>query len=485
MSMISYKKALSVLIISFGFLLVQCTKSEKIPVDIQIHDFVWKGLNAYYLWQSSIPDLQDNRFNNQTELNSFLYGFESPEILFETLLNRPTDRFSEIVDDYIALENSLQGINLSNGMEFGLVQYDDGSANVYGYVRYVVPGSDAEIQGIQRGMIFNSIDGQQITIVNFAGLLFGNNLTYSVGFADYNNGNPVGNGNSILLVKSELQENPIGNAKVIDYNGKKIGYLFYNQFVREYNSNLNATFANFKSQNIDELIIDLRYNPGGSVQTATYLGSMITGQFTGQLFSQERWNEKVMNSFDPAVFRNNFTDVIVSGTNSEPINSLNLTRVYCIVSGATASASELLINSLRSYIDVRLVGTNTVGKQVGSITLYDSDNLLKNGPNFNTSHSYALQPIVLEISNKDNTNEPNGFLPGTTLPGIELAENYGNLGEIGETTDPLLLRTLVYIDTGAKSIGPVKERIPSNPIYDSKLNQPMGNNMFVELKIKD
>lgn len=478
------KNLVYLILITLSFSLSQCTKSEKIPTDIQVHDFVWKGLNAYYLWQSDIPDLQDNRFNNQTEINNYLYSFESPEVLFESLLNRPADRFSIMVDDYIALENSLAGISLNNGMDFGLVLYDDGSDKVYGYVRYVIAGSDAETQGVQRGMLFNTIDNQQLNLGNFRTLLFGSNTTYTVGFADFNNGNPTSNGNSVSLVKSELQENPIANAKVIPFNGKKIGYLFYNQFVNTYDSQLNAVFADFNAQNIDELIIDLRYNPGGRVQTATYLGSMITGQFNDQLFSQEIWNDKVMNAFDPSVFINNFTNTINPNSNPETINSLNLSRVYCIVTGSTASASELLINSLRSYIDVRLVGSQTVGKQVGSITLYDSDNLLRNGPNFNSSHTYALQPIVLEISNKDRANVPDGFLPGTTLPGIELAEDYANLGEIGEITDPLLLRTLIYIDTGSKIGGPVKSQLLNAPIFDSKLARPIGDNMFVDFKLK-
>ncbi|MAD98595.1 MAG: peptidase S41 [Flavobacteriaceae bacterium] len=473
-------KYLFLLFISTSFF--YCSKSESIPEDIQVHDFVWKGLNAYYLWQKDIPDLQDNRFNNQTELNSYLQSFSSPEILFESLLNRPADRFSVIVDDYVALENSLQGLSLSNGMEFGLVRYSNNATNLFGYVRYVVPGSDAETQGVQRGMLFNTIDGQQLTDTNFGGLLFGSSTTYTVGFANYNNGDPTSNGNSVTLVKLQLQENPIGLSKVIDYNGKKIGYLFYNQFIAGYEPQLNAVFQDFKLQNIEELIIDLRYNPGGRVSTASNLGSMITGQFSGQLFSQEVWNDKVMNSFDPATFQNNFNTTIDNAGTSEAINSLNLSRVYCITSGATASASELLINSLRSYIDVRLVGTQTIGKQQGSITLYDSDNLLKGGPNFNRNHTYALQPLVLEITNKDNANEPNGFIPGSSLPGILLAEDYGDLGQIGETTDPLLLRTLVYIDTGARFGGPVKQFVEHKEVFDSNLATPTSNNMYTEIK---
>lgn len=482
----TFYKIAFILFISYSF--TSCfSKSENIPADIEVNDFVWKGLNAYYLWQSGNPDLSDTRFNNQVELNNYLYGFATPEVLFEDLLNRPTDRFSRIFDDYIALENSKQGITLNNGMEFGLVEYADNSGNLFGYVRYVIPNSDAETKGITRGMLFNIIDGTQLNYNNYFALLFGDNTSYTVDFADYNNGNPTSNGTSITLEKTELQENPVAISKVITDGTQKIGYLMYNQFASNFDGELNAAFANFKSEKIDDLIIDLRYNGGGFVSSATYLGSMITGQFNGELYSRESWNEKVQAAFNPETFVNNFTNKI-SNTDAngnvvleESINSLGLTRVYFIVTRSTASASELVINSLRSYIDVHLVGVTTIGKQVGSISLYDSDNYRKNGANLNPNHTYALQPIVFEIVNKDNQNEPNGFKPGTTLPGVELGEDYDNLGILGERSDPLLDRTLVYIATGSKtSFG--KNNIQLKEVYNSKLATPTSNKMFGNLK---
>ena len=476
------------IILPFSLLLFNCSsKTEDIPIDIEINDFVWKGLNAYYLWQSDKPDLADRRFNNQQELNSYLRGFPTPENIFETLLNRPTDRFSWIVDDYIALENSFQGINTSNGMEFGIVKYQNGSGNVFGYVRYVIPNSDAFTKGITRGMLFNKVNGTQLTEANYSGLLFSSNTNYTIELADYNNGNPVGNNTMISLDKSELQENPILVSKVITDGTQKIGYIMYNQFASTFDGQLNASFNNFKNENINDLIIDLRYNGGGSVRTATYLGGMITGQFNGQLYSKEVWNTKVQNNVNPANFENNFTNQILNKDNNgnillnEAINSLGLTRVYFIVSGSTASASELVINSLSSYIDVKLIGTTTVGKQVGSVTLYDSDNYSRTGANLNTNHTYAMQPIVLEIKNKDNKNEPNGFTPGTTLPGILLAEDYNNLGVLGERTDPLLDRALVYISTGSRIDFTSFDILRAKEISNSKLATPLGNNMFVNL----
>lgn len=458
------------------------SKSEDIPEDIEIHDFVWKGLNAYYLWQSEKPDLADRRFSNQSQLNNFLSGFPSPEDLFENLLNRPTDRFSWIVDDYIALENSFQGITLNNGMEFGLVRYQNTPSNLFGYVRYVVPSSDAATKGITRGMIFNAVDGTQLTESNYKNLLFGSNATYSIDLANYNAGNPISNGNNISLTKTQLQENPIAVSKVIVDGTQKIGYLMYNQFSSSFDSQLNAAFSNFKSATIDDLIIDLRYNGGGSVRTATYLGSMVTGQFNGDVFSKQVWNEKVQAAVDPSIFINNFTNQITSNNLNEVINNLNLNRVYFIVSGSSASASELVINSLSSYIDVKIVGSTTVGKQVGSITLYDSDDLTRSGANLNQNHAYAMQPIVLEIKNKDDLNYPNGITPGITLPGIELKENYGNLGVLGERSDPLLDRTLIYISTGSRfSNLPKIEESKTKEIFNSKLASPSRNDMYVDI----
>ena len=435
-----------------------------------------------------MPDLADDRFANFTDLYIYFRGYSSPEDIFESLLNKPADRFSWIVDDYVALENSFNGINLSNGMEFGLVQYTNGSDNVFGYVRYVIENSDADTKGVSRGMIFNSINGSQLTLTNYKDLLFSDDINYTIGFADYNDGVPNSNNNDISLLKQELQENPIAITKVFTEGTNKIGYLLYNQFARNYDGQLNAAFSNLKSEGINELIIDLRYNGGGSVSSATYLGSMVTGQFNGALYSQQVWNDKVRDALPAERFLNNFTDEIKNTDSNgdivlqESINSLGLDKVYFITTYSSASASELVINSLSSYIDVKLVGKTTRGKQVGSITLYDSDNLQKNGSNLNPDHKYAMQPLVLEISNKDNINYPNGIIPGNTLPGIELGEDYNNLGVLGERSDPLLDRTLIYITTGSKTSNKTDNSYDFNEIFNSKLATPAKEYMFIEVK---
>lgn len=488
------KKIISSLLFTCMLLTTSCEKKELITLDPttadEINEFIWNGLNTWYLWQENVPDLADNRFGNLTDLYNYFSGFSSPETVFESLLFQPglADRFSVIVDDFVALENSFQGITLNSGMEFGLVRFLNSDTNIFGYVRYVIPNSDAAANQIERGMLFTSVNGIQLTDRNFGNLLFSDNASFTIGFADYNGGNPIANGKNILLNKTQLQENPIAISKVFSEGSKEIGYLLYNQFSSSFDSQLNAAFADFKSKNINELIIDLRYNGGGSVQTATYLGSLITGQFNGQIYSKEKWNSKVNKAFSDDFFINNFTNEIrnVNSNGSvilnENLNSLGLSKVYFIVSSSTASASELVINSLSSYIDINLVGRKTVGKQVGSITLYDSDNLRRDGANLNQKHNYALQPIVLEIMNKDNVNHPEGITPGITFPGIELSEDFENLGVLGERTDPLLDRTLKLIITGSKSYLQTKKQPFLKEISNSKMGTKSGNNMYVEIR---
>lgn len=471
-------------------LLSSCIREDEVQevdeIEVTLKDdinlFIWKGLNAFYLWQEDVPVLADNFFSSEEEVYRFFRENSSPESSFNSLLFEPgeTDRFSVIVNDFEVLENAFQGISTSNGMEFQLVGYADDANNVFGVVEYVVPNTSAFTMGVERGMVFNAINDTQLTRSNFRELLFGDNSTnYTIGLADYNDRNPISNNTSIELSKAEVTENPVLIEKVITEGAKRIGYLMYNQFNRSFDSQLNAAFGNFKSQNINELIVDLRYNGGGAVQTAIYLGSMITGQFNGDVYAKQRWNKKVLDARSDDSFTNFFTDEIIS--TEEKINSLNLTKVYFIVTDDTASASELVINALSAYIDVQIVGDTTVGKQVGSITLYDSDNLRKNGDNFNTEHKYAMQPLVLEIVNKNDENSINGYTPGEELPGVLLREDFGNLGVLGERSDPLLDATINLITTGSKSSIKKKssEHYPKS-IYHSKLASPLGNNMFVD-----
>ena len=455
-----FKLCLLALILLFS----SCKKSDdedpniiRIETDLEIIDFIWKGLNQYYYWQESVVNLSDSKKESESDYAYFLSQNPNPENFFNSLLH-PDDNFSWIVDDYVELENMLQGIDISDGMEFGLyVECND--QNIFGFVRYVQKDSDAESKGVKRGMVFSNINGTRLTRDNYRDLLFNDtNSSYTIRFSEisYNQNNQCANiipgQEDLTLIKSRIVKNPIHISKIIENEGQKIGYLMYNQFLgvvesegKDYNSELNDAFSNFLSNGINDLVIDLRYNPGGRISTSINLASMITGQFNNQVFAKERWNSKLMNYWDensPESLLNRFTNKL---SNNQSIFSLNLDRVFVLTSARTASASELLINGLDPYIDVIHIGDFTVGKNQGSITVYD---YINDSRDKNPNHMYAMQPIVLKIGNVAGyTDFPDGLEPD-----IFIKESLLNPGILGDIEEPLLKIAIDQISGDAISI---------------------------------
>lgn len=454
-------------------------KKEEIPEiseDAEIQDYIWQGLNTYYLWQENVSNLADSRFEDKEGYVNYINNAPEPDDFFESLLYRRdvVDKWSWIVDDYVELENLFQGVYKSNGVEFGLFVMSSTSDEVYAMVRYILPNTSAVEQNIHRGDIIMKINGVQITRSNYRDLLFYGSDSYTATLGKFENGNIVETGVSVDLVKEEYTENPVYIHKVFDIDGKKIGYLLYNSFTSNFDSDLNSAFLDFKNEGVTDLILDLRYNGGGSVRTAVYLASMITGQFKGELFTKERWNSKIQAELEashPDWLINNFTDNMANGEN---INSLNLESLHMIVTGSSASASELIINGLKPYINVKLIGERTVGKYVASVTLYDSPDFTKR--NVNPKHNYAMQPIVLEEVNKLGENDKDGFDPD-----IEQDENYSNMGVLGDRNEPLLNTAINDIIGG---VG--KYNIMKQPAYEtighSKMYNRMNESMFVDFK---
>ena len=432
-------------------------------LQLRVHDFIWKGLNTYYLWQAEVPNLLDNRFgglaNTQSGSNdgytNFLRKYPNNKVgttqFFHSLLNNYdiVDRFSYITDDYTVLENQFKGITASVGINyvFGIVKED---GKVLAYVRYVVPNSEAARQGLQRGDVILEINGQPLSKENGLRLL---QQTPVISFITYRfgDGKFEPTGKSYTLHQTQEPENPVLIQKVFSKGGRKIAYLMYNAFVADFDEALNDAFASFKAQGVTDLILDLRYNGGGSINSATYLASMITGQYSGQVFAREQWNKK-LQGLRKNVSTEYFTTQIEKETKLLAINSLNLSKLYVITSKHTASASELVINGLKAYIDVVQIGETTMGKNQGSITLYDyidSAHKVKN-----PKHKWAMQPLVLKIENAKGVGDYEKGL----RPDIYIREMAGNLGELGDENEPLLARVLQEI-TGSTSTKRVRRAL--------------------------
>lgn len=453
---------------------------------LEINNFIWRGLNKVYLWQADVPNLADNRFANQEDFDAFLKGYSEPEDLFQDLLNKPKskypigvaiDRFSWIVDDYTVLEQELSGITKNSGIDFGLSYIEEGSENVVGYIRYIIPNSDASKKDIKRGDLFTKVNGTQLTVSNYKKLLLDSD-SYTLSLAVISNNSLVLTGESVKLTKTTLEENPILINKIISSGSHKIGYLMYNGFYNEYDNALNQAFAQLKSGGVTDLVLDLRYNGGGVVHSSTLLASMITGQFKGQVFSQRQYNPKqmaLMNDEDLESLKERFTDKTNSGA---ALNSLNLNTVYIITTEDTASASELVINGLRPYINIVQIGGTTLGKNVGSNTIYDSPSLSK--AQINPTHKYAMQPLTFKITNADNFGD---YTSGLT-PNFTLEEKVSTYGVLGDPSEPLLNLAISKI-TGSTAKRIQADQGPNFPYFtDSKSMRRFGKEMYIENNTK-
>ena len=469
----AFKFTLLLFIATFAFQSCQDNDDIAPPASLEIQDFIWKGMNQYYLWQADVPNLADNRFADQTALNTFLRGYPVPEDLFAALrVSTSIDKFSWIVSDYLELEGTLQGTTKNNGIDFGLSFKPGSTTDIFGYVRYIIANSDASTKNIKRGDFFTAVNGTQLTVSNYKSLLFGANESYTLNLAEFNGTTIVGNEKSVSLTKTVLSENPILINKVITSGAHKIGYLMYNGFYANYDKQLNDAFAALKLQGVTDLVLDLRYNGGGSVQSATRLASMITGQFTGKVFAKQQWNAKINAYFEaenPSALFNYFTDKI----ESTAINSLNLTKVYILTSASSASASELVINGLEPHINVIQIGDVTVGKNVGSVTLYDSPSF--GSENRNPNHRYAMQPIVLKIVNSVGFGD---YFKGLQ-PDLLVKETLSTLGVLGDTAEPLLSTAIGKI-TGTSRMARQSPGKEFDFFTDAKSIKGMQNQMYIE-----
>ena len=476
-------KNLNLLLYTFIILcLTSCFKDDDdIPLkENEINDFVWKGMNFFYLYKDNIPDLADDRFSSNSEYTSYLNDFEVPSDLFESLLHEPEtiDRFSWIVDDYLALEAQFQGTSITNGMEFSLFTAPNSDSEGYGVIRLVLPNSPADNAGLKRGDIFYAIDNQKLTNNNTNSLLRQVSYTLNLGF--YNTNGTLDESDDtidslnkdISLTKTQYTENPIFKSEIIDARGQNVGYLMYNEFIDGSENELNSIFGEFKANNIQHLILDLRYNPGGSVSTTTFLASMITGQYTGETFQQLIFNSTLQSNnidYDFASKLNNGAD----------INSLGLDKLYVLATGRSASSSEGLINGLQPYLNELIhIGSNTVGKTQASRTIYDSPDFTRNG--INQKHTYAMQPLLANGVNKNLVS-----VPGTGLApsiGYEYQENPLLYGILGDENEPMLALALADIENSMAKASAIKSKSTQTfkLIFDSNDLNPLEGGMTID-----
>lgn len=488
-------KRLIIPVFLFGMLFTSCSKEDDViepevaetveeveeTRNLEVEQFIYAGMNEIYLYKADVTELGDTFFADKSAKDEFLSSFGTPTDLYYEGLLSFQDKFSFMTEDYVALRKLLQeGVAGTTGMDYGLSRFSN-SDNVFGYVRYVIPGSSADQQGLKRGDFFTEINGESLNINNYQRLLALSSFSLRIASLS---GTTISNTEKVAeLVKEEIAEDPVHISRVLEVDGRKIGYLMYNGFTPDFDTKLNASFAEFKGEGITDLILDLRYNGGGNVDTAIDLAGMITGQFDEQILLKYEYNQKYQTYFEnnkPEALVRRFSPKLRTG---EALNSLNLSKVYVIATRSSASASELIINGLKPYIDVVHVGTNTRGKFQASTTLYDAPNFYltddDGNVHVNPNHNYAIQPLILKYANKNNESD---FVEGLA-PTIEKKEDVADLGILGDPSEPLLQATINAITGQAQEevAGTVKEfERKFRVIGESDMFTPSYQRMYID-----
>ena len=186
------------LILLFVISLFNCKKemgSKTGPLVIKdtsiVNRFIYTGLQTYYLWEDSIPNLKATKYNNADTLNAYLNSYKDPQKFFTSLLYQysTVDKWSFLVNDSTTISNWIQGISKTMGYDFWYAPLGT-STSVVIIVKYVYKGSPAEKAGLKRGDLFLKVGGTQLTTTNWEQLLLTNPTTYTLAMASIS-GNTV------------------------------------------------------------------------------------------------------------------------------------------------------------------------------------------------------------------------------------------------------------------------------------------------------
>lgn len=406
--------------------IVEPQKERASALTQKINSFIKLAMEDVYLWYKEMPEID------------IIYELDSKKY-FDKLLYKE-DKWSFITDDVEALENSFEGVETTFGYSLAFGRFSN-TGNIFALVEFVYPNTPASRAGLKRGDIIVLMNGADITDDIYRDLLYASNLTVNLGILG--EGGISVDPKVISMTAEELTLNPVLIREIIEHEGYKIGYLFYAQYIGNFNSSLDSAFKLFQDQGVSDVIIDLRYNPGGTVSAAQHLTSSVAplsavnGKKTLVTF---QWNDKYQAYWQS---RNITSQLRISFIDTTKIK-MGLNKLYILTGGGTASASELTITGLKPYMDVTTIGETTYGKYTASITLKPED-FYESESYYREFGNWGIQPIVIRYANSQGvTDFKDGFLPD-----IEVKDDLFAGIPLGNKQEPLLKAAIEEI-TGTR-----------------------------------
>lgn len=370
-------------------------------------NYVLDNLYAWYLWNDLLPG------------NISIADYASPEELVVRVTTEfgpkdasgaPVDLFSSVGSAVADAQFFGEGQYEGFGFSWRFVATDDARLS------RVFSDSPAALGGLERGQRILSLNGRSIAEINAAE---GVNAVFAAATVVFEMQRLDSSVFSAELSKGIVTIDPVPQYRIIDGdNGMKTGYLELAQFISTAEPVFDTVFADFMAAGVEDVIIDLRYNGGGLVRTANLLGDYL-GAFAndGRVFSETLFNA------DRAALNNSSDFFQRQG------NSINLSRLVVIATGGTASASELVTNSLAAYFDVTIVGARTFGKPVGQIGLEFCDKILR--------------PTSFRTVNAAGEGDYFGGLPVDCEAPDDLDF------AVGSDADPNMIAAMSYLNSGA------------------------------------
>jgi len=418
-----------------------CKKGQEIRTTLSAQQqWILDSMQVYYYWSETLP-------RNPVASTSTLAFFKS-------ILNTE-DRFSTITNPK---EQSTRYSSFAwYGFEYAVLQKKELSDDLIGVITLVVPNGPAAKKGLKRGDVFTKVNNLPIQPSNIEGIKSlleeGNGVSLAISKLENNQLKPVGD---VQLSYTRFAEQPAYTTRIFEDNGHKTGYLFYNRFNGNYDYNILDSLRKLRDAAVNNLIIDMRYNPGGDISSVAKIAAVIANVNAQQVFAIYQANRnggKQFRSFQDAISENRYQP---QDFNELLARRFSLSKVYVLTTGATASAAELLINTLRPFVEVVHVGEKTLGKDMASFAIED---LRK--PKI---IDLTLYPLIFKLYNANGEgNYAKGLTPNFTVN--ELSEL--PLWQIGEAGDPLIKKALTligHVATG-KNIMNTTSSLERNVVY--------------------